>query len=85
MPHRVHAPMKRAQMQRFDPSGDRPPAHSPLQKLTTSNYAMLPIRELGDCEIRASAPRSPANRIFGTHTVLNIRFTAHCPIVAGFV
>jgi hypothetical protein len=83
MPHRVHAAVNRAQVHRFEASGDRSAAHAPLQQLMTGDHAMLAIGKLGDREIRAPAPACPPNRIFGTHTVLNIRFAGHGPIVAA--
>jgi hypothetical protein len=77
--------MKRAQVHRFQTSGDRPPAHASLQELTTGNHAMLPIRKLSDRHVRAPTPARPPNRLFGTHVVLNVRFAGHGPIVAASV
>jgi hypothetical protein len=85
MSYRVHATMDWAQPHCLKPSGYGPPAHPELQQLTTSNHAMLPIGELGDRDIHARDPLPRANRLFGTYTVLNVRFAGHCPIVAASV
>jgi hypothetical protein len=77
--------MNRAQMHRFQTSGDRPPTHPSLQELTTGNHAMLPIGELGDRDVRVPTPARPPNRLFGTYVVLNVRLAGHGPIVAASV
>jgi hypothetical protein len=82
MLNRVHPTMNRAQAQRFEAPGDRPPAYAELQQLTTGNQAMLPVGQLPNGNVD---PGRLAKRIFGSYTVLNVRFAWHGPILAASV